>query len=284
MTALPNDGLIVVAKRDCPTCELVEPLLQTLADSGPVQIYSQDDPGFAAGVPGATHDASLEVSFRLNIEFVPTLIRRANGQEVERTYGWHREDWQRISGVPGLGEELPAMRPGCGSKTLEPGIAEDLELRFGSTLLRARQITTGDAEDPMEACFERGWSDGLPVVPPTPERVLRMLRGTNRRPDEELGLIPPDLVPCTVEKVAINAVMAGCKPEYMPVVLAALDAALTEEFGLHGILCTTMFAGPMIMVNGPVARAIGMNSGGNALGQGSRSFTSDTIAAKIYVH
>jgi len=271
MTALPDDGLIVVAKRDCPTCELVEPLLQTLADSGPVQIYSQDDPGFATGVPGATYDASLEVSFHLNIEFVPTLIRRANGQEVERTYGWHREDWQRISGVPGLGEELPAMRPGCGSKTLEPGIAEDLELRFGSTLLRARQITTGDAEDPMEACFERGWSDGLPVVPPTPERVLRMLRGTNRRPDEELGLIPPDLVPCTVEKVAINAVMAGCKPEYMPVVLAALDAALTEEFGLHGILCTTMFAGPMIMVNGPVARAIGMNSGSNALGQGNRA-------------
>jgi hypothetical protein len=123
----------------------------------------------------------------------------------------------------------------------------------------------------MEACFERGWSDGLPVVPPTPERVLRMLRGTDRRPDEELGLIPPDMVPCTVEKVAINAVMAGCKPEYMPVVLAALDAALTEEFGLHGILCTTMFAGPMIMVNGPVARAIGMNSGANALGQGNRA-------------
>ena len=271
MTVLPDDGLIVVAKRACPTCELVEPLLQTLADSGPVQIYSQDDPGFAAGVPGATHDASLEVSFHLNIEFVPTLIRRANGQEVERTYGWHREDWQRISGVPGLGEKLPAIRPGCGSKTLEPGIAEDLELRFGSTRLSARQITTGDAEDPMEACFERGWSDGLPVVPPTPERVLRMLRGTDRRPDEELGLIPPDMVPCTVEKVAINAVMAGCKPEYMPVVLASLDAALTEEFGLHGILCTTMFAGPMIIVNGPVARAIGMNSGANALGQGNRA-------------
>ncbi|MFL1482818.1 thioredoxin family protein [Marinobacter sp. LN3S78] len=270
MPLLP-DGLIVVAKRDCPTCQLIEPLLADIdREAGPLTVYSQDDPAFAAGVRGAQHDATLEHSFRLQTEFVPTLIRVENGQEVERTYGWHREDWQKLTGMAGLGDDLPLMRPGCGSKTLEPGIAEKLELQFGDTRLSAREIDT-DAEDLIEACYERGWSDGLPVVPPTPERVLRMLKGTDRDPAEEIGLVPPDLAPCTVEKVAINAVMAGCKPEYMPVLLAALEAALTDEFGLHGLLCTTMFAGPMIIANGPVTKAIGMNSGGNALGQGNRA-------------
>ena len=270
MPPLPN-GLIIVAKRDCPTCQLIEPLLADIErEAGPLTVYSQDDPSFGSAIPGAQYDGTLEHSFRLNTEFVPTLIRVENGREVERTYGWHREDWQKLTGMANLGQDLPLMRPGCGSKTLEPAIAEKLELQFGTTRLSARSIET-DAEDLIEACYERGWSDGLPVVPPTPERVLRMLKGTDRYPAEEIGLVPPDLAPCTVEKVAINAVMAGCKPEYMPVVLAALEAALAEEFGLHGLLCTTMFAGPMIIVNGPVTKAIGMNSGTNALGQGNRA-------------
>lgn len=95
--------------------------------------------------------------------------------------------------------------------------------------------------------------------------------------------MPPDLVPCTVEKVAINAVMAGCKPEYMPVVLAAVEAALVDEFGMHGLLCTTMFAGPLVLVNGPVAKRIGMNSGVNALGQGNRANASIGRALQLVV-
>jgi hypothetical protein len=86
-----------------------------------------------------------------------------------------------------------------------------------------------------------------------------------------IGLIPPDLQPCTVEKVAINAVLAGCRPDYLPVVLAALEAALEPEFTLHGLLATLWFSGPVIIVNGPVARRIGLNAGGNALGQGHRA-------------
>ncbi|MEH6564804.1 MAG: thioredoxin family protein [Halopseudomonas sp.] len=269
-TALP-DGLIVVAKADCPTCRLVEPLLSEMAQGGPLTIYVQDSRDYAADLPGALYDQTLEHSYRLGIEFVPTLIRVENGQEVERTYGWHKEDWRAISAHAELGEDLPVMRPGCGSKTLEPGIAEELELAFGDIKLSSREIDMGSAEDPLEACFERGWSDGLPVVPPTPVRVLRMLKGTERKPDEVVGLMPPDLVPCTVEKVAINAVLAGCKPEYMPVLLAALEASLSDEFGLHGLICTTMFGSPMIIVNGPAAKAIGMNSGVNALGQGNRA-------------
>jgi len=271
MTPLP-DGLIVVAKRECPTCVLVEPLLDELAACGvPVTVYTQDDPAYGRGATQVVDDTSLERSFALDIEIVPTLIRVENGREVERTYGWHRGDWQRISGRAGLGAALPDVRPGCGSLTLEPGVAETLAVRFGKAKFGARTIEIGAAEDPEEACFARGWSDGLPVIPPTRERVLRMLSGTTRDPGEIIGMVPPDLAPCTVEKVAINAVMAGCKPEYLPVVLAAVEAALIDEFGMHGILCTTMFCGPLVVVNGPIAQAIGMNSGVNALGQGNRA-------------
>jgi hypothetical protein len=119
--------------------------------------------------------------------------------------------------------------------------------------------------------FARGWSDGLPLVPPTEERVRRMLDGTVRDPQEVLGLVPPDLAAATVEKIAINAVMAGCKPEYLPVVLAAVEAVLEEQFAMHGVLATTMFVGPVVVVNGPIRRRIGMNAKGNALGQGNRA-------------
>ena len=127
--------------------------------------------------------------------------------------------------------------------------------------LKSRHFEAADMAAAMELCHEKGWSDGLPVVPPTDVRVLRMLQGTTRKPSEIVGLIPPNLAECTVEKVAINAVMAGCKPEYMPVVLAALEAALVPEFTLHGLLATTYFSSPIIIVNGPVAKRIGMNSG-----------------------
>ena len=95
----------------------------------------------------------------------------------------------------------------------------------------------------MEA---RGWSDGLPLVPPTPERVARMLAGTTRDPDDVVAVVPPDLVECTVEKAAANAVLAGCTPEYLPVVLAAVEAACTDEFNIHGVLATTMPVGPVV--------------------------------------
>jgi hypothetical protein len=98
-----------------------------------------------------------------------------------------------------------------------------------------------------------------------------MLDGTARDPQEVLGLVPPALAAATVEKIAINAVLAGCKPEYLPVVLAAVEAVLDDTFAMHGVLATTQFAGPVVVVNGPVRRHIGMNAKGNALGQGNRA-------------
>jgi hypothetical protein len=150
-------------------------------------------------------------------------------------------------------------------------VAERLEAKHKGGTLVSRKIEYADSSDPVEVCYQRGWTDGLPVTPPTDERVLEMLKGTRRRPDEIVGRIPPYLGTCTVEKVAINAVLAGCKPEFMPVLLAALEAALEPVFTLHGVLATTYFSSPVIIVNGPVARAIGMNSGINVLGQGNRA-------------
>ena len=279
----PADGFVVVVKDDCPTCRLVPAALEELLKRGfSVSIISQDDPRESsvvgtvpiAGYPDRVQvwdDSALERSYQLNIETVPTLVRFEDGNEVGRAVGWVRDEWKALTSVPELGEGMPASRPGCGSRSVAPGVPEYLQARFGETGLSSRQMKTAPYQDSAEFCFERGWTDGLPVVPPTAERVLRMLKGTARDPGEVIGDIPPDYAACTVEKAAINAVLAGCKPEYMPVLLAALEASLDPGFTLHGILCSTCFSSPLIVVNGPVAQRIGMNCGLNVLGQGNRA-------------
>jgi hypothetical protein len=268
---LPRDGLVAIVKRDCPTCVLAAPVLGDLARRRGLIVFTQDDPFFPETVPGRIDDTALDVSYHLQIEIVPTLIRFEDGREVARTYGWDRGEWERLTGMTGLGRDLPDARPGCGAKNIEPGVLERLKIRFNETGLKSRRIAIGDEEDEHEAMFARGWSDGLSLVPPTEERVLRMLDGTSRDPQEVLGLVPPDLAPATIEKIAINAVMAGCKSEYLPVVLAAVEAVLEEQFAMHGVLATTMFVGPVIVVNGAIRQRIGMNAKGNALGQGNRA-------------
>jgi hypothetical protein len=264
------EGLVAFVKRECPTCTLVAPVLAELAKRAPLTVYSQDDPSFPPGlVP--LDDRSLEMSWHHAIDSVPTLIRVRDGVESARVLGWHREEWQALTGVPGLGEGLPEWRPGCGSKSVDPDLAGDLAVRFAGSKLRARRVELAPLEDEFEALLARGWSDGLPLVPPTEKRVLAMLEGTSRAPEEIVAQVPPDLAPCSVEKVAINAVMAGCKPEYLPVVLAAVEAACTDGFNAHGILATTMPVAPVVIVNGPVRQALGMNSGINVFGQGNRA-------------
>ncbi len=269
--AIPENGIIAVVKRECPTCELVAPVLAELVATGaPLTVCSQDDPAFPAGI-AVVDDRELDISLDLDLRTVPTLVRFDDGREVDRLEGWERGAWEKFTGVAPLGEGLPDYRPGCGSRTLDPELADELLVRRGASRLHSRRIDVGALEDDMEALFERGWTDGLPVVPPTEARVLRMLEGTTRAADEIVTVVPPDLVECTVEKVAVNAVLAGCKPEYLPVVLAAVEAACTDQFNAHGLLATTYFSGPVVIVNGPIARAIGMNSGINALGQGNRA-------------
>ncbi|MGR8946952.1 MAG: thioredoxin family protein [Gammaproteobacteria bacterium] len=266
-----EDGWVAVVKEDCPTCVLVEPVLKALRERDPeFAILVQDNPDFP-DLDNIVHDDELRYSYELNIETVPTLIKMSHGEEVERAVGWNQADWENLTGVQGLGADLPVSRPGCGSLSVEPGVADRLALRFGNFEIKSRRIEVSPLEDEIEYCFERGWSDGLPLVPPSEERLFRMLQGTKRDPQETLGEAPPNMVACTVEKVAINAVMAGCKPEYLPVVIAAVEAALDPAFCMHGLLATTWFSGPMIIVNGPIRKAIGMNWQGNALGQGNRA-------------
>ena len=278
------NGLVAVVKRGCRTCELVKPVLRELADAGtPFSVYSQDDPAFPEGVPGVIDDRRLAFSYRERIEIVPTLIRYQDAKEVGRVIGWNRREWQALTGVNGLGGKLPENRPGCGARNIEPGMAEELAARFGDTGIVSRRVCIPAHVDPMEAIYDRGWTDGLPVTPPTEARVLRMLKGTRRRPDEVIAIVPPDRAVCTVEKAAVNAVMAGCKPEYFPVVLAAIETACGQKFGMHGVLCTTSFATPMIVVSGPISRAIGMNSGRNVLGQANRPNASIGRALQLVI-
>ncbi len=268
------DGIVAVVKRDCPTCVLVEPVLQELATSDALTTYSQDDPTFPADLP-VRDDTDLTVSYLWDVETVPTLLRIRDGEEVERIVGWDREQWVAFTEVPdlaaGLGDDFPDWRPGCGSLSVDPSRTDELRVRFSTSGLKSRRVDFAELEDEFEAMYDRGWSDGLPVIPPTEARVARMLDGTDRSPDDIVTVVPPDLVECTVEKVAVNAVMAGCLPEYLPVVLTALEAACTPEFNMHGLLATTFFSGPIIVVNGPIRNRIGMNAGVNVLGQGNRA-------------
>jgi hypothetical protein len=167
--------------------------------------------------------------------------------------------------------------------SVDPDLVDVLRVRFGATTLRSRRIEIADLEDEFELMFQRGWTDGLPVVPPTEARVLRMLTGTGRSPDEIVATVPPDLVDVSVEKVAIAAVMAGCLPEYLPWVLTAVEAVCTDEFNMHGLLATTMPVGPVIVCSGPGTRRIGMNSGINALGQGNRANSTIGRALQLVV-
>ena len=265
------DGLVAIVKRECATCVMVDPLFANIAASGtPLTVYTQDDPTFPTSV-SAIHDADLSVSWHYDIETVPTLLRIENGEEVDRTFGWSKDAWQKFTGITDLGADLPVMRPGCGSLSVDPNLEDELRVRFTSSTLHSRHVELASAEDEFESMFTRGWTDGLPVIPPTPERVLRMLTGTTRNPQDVVAIAPPNLVELTVEKIAINAVMAGALPEYLPWIITALEAVCNDEFNMHGVLATTMPVGPVIICNGPGTKAIGMNSGVNVFGQGNRA-------------
>ena len=128
-----------------------------------------------------------------------------------------------------------------------------------------------DFEEANEALYRMGLTDGLPVIPPTPDRVARMLEGLRRDPAESLGALGPGYGQATIEKIAVNAVMAGCRPEYLPVVVAAVAAMTASEFNLYGVNATTHPVSPMLLINGPIAQELRINSGYNCMGQGWRA-------------
>ena len=132
-------------------------------------------------------------------------------------------------------------------------------------------IFSGAYEEVDALYQERGWTDGLPIVPPTKRAVHAFLDATDRDPRDVVGVLPPRQGEATVERIAINAVMAGCRPEYFPVILAGVEALVDPLFNLDSVQATTHPVAPLLVVNGPIARALGLNAGYNAFGQGARA-------------
>ena len=299
-----SDALVCFIKEDCPTCKEVMPVLVAMhnafAGAMDIQIVGQTldgnkalDKTFAPSF-SILDDSALKVSFAADVETVPTLYKTdASGAVTETLVGFVRDEWQglalRVSSELAIPEvdldwqKLPEWRPGCGSLSVDPSNADRLRAEAENSPIRARKIVIGSQDDEFEFMFDQGFSDGLPVIPPTPERVLRMLEGTRRDAQEIIGVMAPNLGEVTIEKIAINAVMAGCKPQYLPVVIAAVEAISTDDYNVHGVMATTMGASPVIVVNGPIRHQIGMNMGMGALGQGNRANATIGRAVRLVI-
>jgi len=301
-TARPS--LIAFIKEDCHTCNLAAPLLEAFhlawGEAADVLVLGQSTEGndILQDRHGFTlpflDDSACKTSFAWDFEIVPAVYWiGADGVVKTKLEGFVREEWQALDrqiaadldAAPAAiaWADLPDWRPGCGSKHLDPEIHDKLQAEADDSPIRARRIEIASADDIAEFMFDQGFSDGLPLIPPTAERVIRMLAGTPRAPQDIVAIVPPNMAPVTVEKIAINAVMAGCKPEYLPVVIAAVEAVCTDEFNMHGVTATTMGASPVLVVNGPIRERIGMNMRLGALGPGSRANATIGRALRLVV-
>jgi hypothetical protein len=135
----------------------------------------------------------------------------------------------------------------------------------------AAEIAVAGWAEAVEAYFERGWTDGLPVVPATADSVRPFLAAIGRAPGDIVLRESTRRRTITAEKVAINAVLAGCRPEYMPVLIAALEAMADPAFTLHGAITSTGGSATLVVVNGPIRHRLGLNAGGNVFGPGCRA-------------
>jgi peroxiredoxin len=261
-------ALLLFVSEECPTCVLtlrrLAPLVPELVATGvAVAAIFEDALDVAARVarrtsfPGMvlSEPAPYEVSRAYDLVSLPTavLVDRS-GRELGRVVGWDADALQTLLSVS-LTDEPPLRKPGCAAKnTYDP---------------EALRLLDGAGYDELEEMFERGWTDGLPVIPPTPERVQAMVGG--RDPSELLGEIAPAMARVTLERVAACAVLAGCRPEYFPVLVAAVEGVLEPAFNVGGQAVTTQPAGQIVIVNGPVRDAIGLNGSVGALGPGWRA-------------
>lgn len=151
--------------------------------------------------------------------------------------------------------------------------------------LASTRVRLDDDLDAVNDYFHaQGYTDGLPIVPPTEARVLAMLAGTPRRPEESLGRIQPTDHEATVEKVAINAVMAGCRPDYMPVLVAAIEVMTKPGWMLGSMQSTTNPLTPMLILNGPVRARLEVNCAAGAMGPGRRANAAIGRAIRLIMH
>jgi hypothetical protein len=167
----------------------------------------------------------------------------------------------------------------------EQGLSAKVPLAAQFPRQRVEVVRGPDAGELVQELFlRRGWSDGLPVVPPTVGRVQAALAFTDRAPGDVLGEVEPLKGLATVEKIAANAVMAGCRPEYLPVVLAAIDGLLDPDFNLRGVQTTDENVTPLIVVNGPIARELDVNARFGVLGPGWQANAAIGRAIRLVMH
>lgn len=283
--------LLAFLQTDCPTCRLLTPYLNLLANDGvPVNGISQDNPAVTdeffrqmAVTFAIELDTDFEQSKRFGLVTVPTLLVVDDQDRILRQEpGFDKTSLNEVAALFGHApvanpyDGNPHSKPGCASRHLEaateaaaaPGL--NLHAARGA---RASRIVIGDDEDSYEYC-QRVFGDALPVVPPTAERVERMLRGFALDREEVIGRIPPCYGEATVEKIAANAVMAGCIPEMMPVLIPLVRAVCDERFNAHGVQATTHFAAPLIIVNGPIRNELGFHYRQNVFSNVARANSS----------
>jgi hypothetical protein len=135
----------------------------------------------------------------------------------------------------------------------------------------------------QEHFFESGWTDGLPVVPPTPERVQEFIEASGYKPSDIISVLTTRNRVITAEKIAINACMAGCLPSYMPVIIAVIKAMSEESYVFHGSITSTGGSAQFILVNGPIRNELGMNSGTNFMGPGNRANSTIGRAIRLII-
>jgi peroxiredoxin len=289
--------LLVFFETDCPTCRLTFPYLNRLAENlmeaGQIIAISQDGETATREFVEQLEvkfpvviDRDLNVSRQYDPLAVPTLFLLGGDGKIIRTQiAFDKNDLNTIAAMmfeaggrqPMIIAEAydgaPQTKPGCASRHLEPQTAGDQAKPVNLSSQRgakASHIELADEVDPNEYCFEAGF-DPLPVVPPTIERVERMLRATNLSSDLVIARVPPNYGAATVEKIAASAVMAGCRPEMMRVLIPLLRAACDERFNLHGVQATTHFAAPLVVINGPVRHELGFASRGNVFSNVARA-------------
>jgi hypothetical protein len=165
------------------------------------------------------------------------------------------------------------------------GVSERATSGQSTAPVRASRIEVPDDFEAFQELAEmRRWSDGLPLVPPTIERVEGVLSATRRAPHALIATVAPGFGNATVESIAVNAVMAGCRPEHLPVLIAAVEAIAQRPFNLQGIQATTNAAAAWLIVNGPIAATLQVNSRTNCLGQGVRANAAIGRALRLVMH
>jgi peroxiredoxin len=281
-------ALLVFFETDCPTCQLALPYLNALKrDSVQVIGLSQDDERSTREFVSQLKisypvelDRELKISRAYDPQNVPTFYLLDESGQVQQTLvGFDKKGLNELAaavGQPAIAapdDGAPAWKPGCSSRHLEPesdgGAAE------GANFLRrigdhATRITLHDDEDPFEYCRQK-FGDALPVAPPTVDKVEAMVKASGLAAETVIARVPPFYGEATIEKIAANAVMAGCVPKMMRVLLPLLRAACDERFNLHGVQATTHFAAPLVMINGPVRQELGFWSRQNVFSNVARA-------------